>query len=54
MSATSAVLEPPRLETAPLPQTAAGERYIALRYGPVRLDAELAELRKSVREFRPA
>lgn len=30
MSATSAVLEPPRAESAQLPQTAASERYIAL------------------------
>ncbi len=33
---------------------AVGERYISLRYGAVRRDAELAELKKSVREFRPA
>ncbi len=33
---------------------AVGERYISLRYGAVRHDAELAELRRSVREFRPA
>lgn len=31
-----------------------GERYIALRYGAVRTDAGIAELRRSVREFRPA
>lgn len=31
-----------------------GERYIALRYGAIRPDAEIAQLRKSVREFRPA
>ena len=31
-----------------------GERYIALRYGVVRHDADLAELKRTVREFRPA
>ncbi|MEO8203495.1 MAG: DUF3488 and transglutaminase-like domain-containing protein [Betaproteobacteria bacterium] len=31
-----------------------GERYIALRYGAVGHDADLAELKKSVRGFRPA
>ena len=33
---------------------AVGERYVALRYGAVRHDAELAALKRSVREFRPA
>ena len=31
-----------------------GERYISLYYGAARQDAELATLRKQVREFRPA
>jgi hypothetical protein len=31
-----------------------GERYIALRYGAARPEAELAALRKQVREFEPA
>jgi len=33
---------------------AVGEHYIALRYGAVRHDEELAEFKRSVREFRPA
>jgi transglutaminase-like putative cysteine protease len=41
------------------PQAAAaivsvGERYIALRYGVVRHDAEMAQLKRTVQEFRPA
>jgi hypothetical protein len=31
-----------------------GERYIELRYGAQRTDAGVAELKKTVREFRPA
>ncbi len=31
-----------------------GERYMALRYGAVRHDADLAELKRSVKEFHPA